>query len=181
MDRTQHCPVIDFYSFFDFDTSRAAGGANQVVGVLKAFIAANISNRVVALFDNDTAAREATRPLERITLSKNVAVLHYPALESLHSYPTIGPTGTVPFDVNGLAGSIELYLGNDVLSSDHPVQWKGFSESMRAYQGEVMHKASLQEKFWQKVERYKANHDLMESADWVGLDQIWKSLFAAFD
>ena len=173
--------LIDFYSFFDFDTPRAAGGANQVVGVLKAFMAANIANRVVALFDNDTAAREAARPLERITLPKNIAVLHYPALESLHSYPTIGPTGTVPLDVNGLAGSIELYLGNDVLSSDHPVQWKGFSESMRAYQGEIMHKASLQEKFWRKVERTKANPDLMESADWVGLDQIWKSIFRAFD
>lgn len=173
--------LIDFYSFFDFDTSRAAGGANQVVGVLKAFIAANISNRVVALFDNDTAAREAARPLERISLPKNVAVLHYPALESLRCYPTIGPTGTVPFDVNGLAGGIELYLGKDVLSADHPVQWKGYSESMKAYQGEVMHKASLQDKFWQKVRSYKAKPDQIESADWVGLDQIWMSIFAAFD
>jgi len=136
---------------------------------------------MVALFDNDTAASEAARPIERITLPKNVAVLRYPALESLRSYPTIGPTGTGPFDVNGLAGSIEMYLGKDILSSDHPVQWKGFSESMRAYQGEVMHKASLQEKFWEKVERCKANPDLMESTDWAGLDQIWKSIFAAFD
>jgi hypothetical protein len=173
--------LIEFYSFFDFDTPRAAGGANQVVSVLKAFIAANISNRVVALFDNDTAAREATRPLERITLSNNIAVLHYPALECLRFYPTIGPTGTVPFDVNGLAGSIELYLGNDVLSSDHPVQWKGFSESVRAYQGEVMHKASLQEKFLKKVERCKGNAELIKSTDWSGLDQIWKSIFVAFD
>lgn len=173
--------LVDFYSFFDFDASRAAGGANQVVSVLKAFIAADISNKVIGLFDNDTAAREAARPLERITLPNNVAVLRYPALESLRSYPTIGPTGTVPFDVNGLAGSIELYLGNDALSLDHPVQWKGFSESVGAYQGEVMHKASVQEKFWQKVERCKADPELMACTDWVGLDQIWKSIFAVFD
>jgi hypothetical protein len=87
----------------------------------------------------------------------------------------------VPFDVNGLAGGIELYLGKDVLSADHPVQWKGYSESMKAYQGEVMHKASLQDKFWQKVKSYKAKPDQIESADWVGLDQIWMSIFAAFD
>ena len=108
-------------------------------------------------------------------------MLRYPALESLRSYPTIGPTGTLPFDVNGLAGSIELYLGNDVLSLDHPVQWKGFSESVGAYQGEVMHKASVQEKFRQKVERCKADPELMACTDWAGLDQIWKSIFAAFD
>lgn len=173
--------LIDFYSFFDFDASRAAGGANQVVSVLKSFIAADISNRVIGLFDNDTAAREAVRPLERIALPHNVAVLRYPALENLRNYPTIGPTGTVPFDVNGLAGSIELYVGNDVLGSDHPVQWKGFSESVGAYQGEVMHKASLQEKFWQKVESCKANAELMACADWAGLDHIWKAIFAAFD
>lgn len=173
--------LVDFYSFFDFDASRAAGGANQVVSVLKAFIAADISNKVIGLFDNDTAAREAARPLERINLPKNVAVLRYPALGSLRSYPTIGPTGTVAFDVNGLAGSIELYFGNDVLSSDHPVQWKGFSESVGAYQGEVMHKASLQEKFWQKLERCKANPELMACADWAGLDDIWEAIFAAFD
>lgn len=173
--------LIDFYSFFDFDTSRAAGGASQVVSVLKAFIAANISNRVIALLDNDTAARESTRPLERISLPKNVSVLHYPTLESLRSYPTIGPTGTVPVDVNGLAGSIELYLGNDILSSDHPVQWKGYSESMKAYQGEVMHKASLQDEFRKKVRKCKENSDQMESQDWVGLDLIWKSIFKAFD
>ena len=112
---------------------------------------------------------------------KNVAVLHYPALESLRSYPTIGPTGTVPFDVNGLAGSIELYLGNDVLSSEHPVQWKGFVESKRAYQGEVMHKSSLQRKFWEKAERCKESSELMKRADWQGLDQIWRAIFAAFD
>jgi HEPN/Toprim N-terminal domain 1 len=173
--------LIEFYSFFDFDASRAAGGANQVVAVLKAFIAANISNKIVALFDNDTAAHEAARPLQRITLPKNVAVLHYPALESLRSYPTIGPTGTAPFDVNGLAGSIELYLGRDVLSSDHPVQWRGFSEAMRVYQGEVMHKTSLQEKFWNKAERCRSNPELMKYADWLELDLIWKSIFVAFD
>ena len=173
--------LVDFYSFFDFGASRAAGGANQVVSVLKAFISANIPNKVIGLFDNDTAAHEAARPLERIALPHNVAVLHYPDLETLRTYPTIGPTGTMPFDVNGLAGSIELYLGNDVLRSDHPVQWKGFSESVGAYQGEVMHKASVHEKFQEKVERCKANPELMGCADWMGLDRIWKSIFAAFD
>lgn len=173
--------LVDFYAFFDFDASRAAGGASQVVAVVKAFIAAGISNRLVALLDNDTAAREAVRPLRRIALPKNVAVLHYPELEELRSYPTIGPTGTTPFDVNGLAGSIELYLGSDLLNADHPVQWRGFSEAMQVYQGEVMHKGLLQERFAEKAETCKASPERMKGSDWSGLDHIWRSIFAAFD
>jgi hypothetical protein len=175
-------PHLDgFYAFFDFEASRAAGGASQVVSVVKAFIAAGISNRVVALFDNDTAGREAARSFQRIKLPSNVAALHYPALESLRSYPTIGPTGTAPFDVNELAGSIELYFGDDVLGTDHPVQWRGFSEAMNAYQGEVMHKASLQQRFWEKAERCRSNPNFVKSTDWKGLDGIWKAVFSAFD
>jgi len=173
--------LIEFYSFFDFETSRAPGGANQIVAVIKAFIAAGISNRVIALFDNDTAGREAARSLQKITLPANMALLHYPVLESLRAYPTIGPTGTVLFDVNMLAGSIELYLGNDVLGRDHPVQWRGFSEAMRSYQGEVMRKTSLQQKFSHKVEACKLNRDLMKCTDWDGLDAIWRSVFSVFN
>ena len=35
----------------------------------------------------------------------NIKVLHYPPLEFLRSYPTVGPTGELVMDINGLAGS----------------------------------------------------------------------------
>jgi hypothetical protein len=175
--------LADYFSFFDFDLSRAQGGAGQLVGIVKAFVSAGVSNRIVALFDNDTAAREARRALDRVSLPSNVAVLYYPALESLREYPTEGPTGPMLFDVNGLAASIELYLGVDVLTLDgtrSPVQWRGFSEAIGAYQGEVMHKAQLQSAFWEKVERCKANSEAMDAADWDGLDTILNAIFTAF-
>ena len=176
--------LAEFYAFFDFDASRAAGGASQLVSVIKAFVAAGIPNRVVALFDNDTAGREAVRSLERVQLPRNVALLHYPNLERLRSYPTIGPTGTAAFDVNGLAGSIELYLGADVIAStgkECPVQWRGFSEGMGAYQGEVMHKGALQEAFWQRATRSKTDSRVRAETDWSGLDAIWQAIVHAFD
>jgi hypothetical protein len=176
--------LVEFYSFFDFDASRAAGGASQLVSVIKAFIAAGISNRVVALFDNDTAGREAVRGLRRVQLPGTVALLHYPNLKRLRSYPTIGPTGTAAFDVNGLAGSIELYLGEDVIAStgkECPVQWRGFSEGMGAYQGEVMHKSALQDAFWERAARSRSDPQVRAAADWSGLDAIWQLIFHAFD
>jgi hypothetical protein len=173
-----------YYSFFDFESSKSAGGAGHLVSIIKAFAAAGISNRVIALFDNDTAAREARRSLNSIELPENIVVLNYPALDMLRSYPTIGPTGTTPFDVNGFAASIELYLGKDVLLQDGviaPVQWRGFSESIGAYQGEVMHKAKLQDAFWNKLKRCQSSAEDLKQADWLGLDAILQSIFTAFD
>lgn len=176
--------LAEFYSFFDFDASRAAGGAPQLASVVKAFVAAGISNKIVALFDNDTAGREAARVLQRVQLPSYVALLHYPQLERLRTYPTVGPTGTAAFDVNGLAGSIELYLGEDVIVStglECPVQWRGFSEGMGDYQGEVMHKGALQAAFWKRASRCRTDPRVVVEADWSGLDAIWQAVFHAFD
>lgn len=129
-------PHLDaYYSFLDFESSRSPGGAGYLVSVVKAFAGAGITNRVIALFDNDTAAREAIRALGAITLPSNIVVRHYPELCMLRDYPTLGPGGVASLNVNGLAGSIELYLGSDVLRDNQgaliPVQWKGYSEALR--------------------------------------------------
>jgi hypothetical protein len=140
--------LAGYYSFLDVDSSRSPGGAGYLVSVVKAFAGAGITNFVIALFDNDTAARDALRSLEGISLPNNFVVCRYPDLELLRSYPTVGPAGVASLDVNGLAGSIELYLGEDVLRETHgslvPVQWKGYNGTLKQYQGEVLQKAKLQ-------------------------------------
>jgi HEPN/Toprim N-terminal domain 1 len=176
--------LSEYYSFFDFDASRSQGGAGHLVSIVKAFAAAGVANRVIALFDNDTAAREARRALDAISMPPNIAVLAYPPLEKLRSYPTIGPTGLTLLDVNGLAASIELYLGHDVLASNAgptPIQWRGYSEAVGAYHGEVMHKAHLHVTFLRKVQRCKSGTTTIETSDWSGLDAILKAIFTAFD
>jgi len=174
-----------YYAFLDFDTSRTPGGAGYLVSVVKAFAAAGITNRIIALFDNDTAAHEARRALANVSLPPNITLRAYPELGLLRSYPTLGPGGQTPLDVNGLAASIELYLGEDVLIEEDgtftPVQWKGFNASLKQYQGEVMEKGKLQARFQKKVERCRDNPELLKSTDWSGLSAILKEVFHAFD
>jgi hypothetical protein len=59
----------------------------------------------------------------------NRTIAQLPDLPMLRSYPTIGPTGPADMDVNGIAASIELYLGVDALRDDQgclpAVQWTG--------------------------------------------------------
>lgn len=174
-----------YYSFFDFHASRSQGGAGHLVSLVKAFSAAGITNRVIALLDNDTAAHEAKRGLDAIDLPSNITVMHYPNFDLLRTYPTLGPGGLELLDVNGLAASIELYLGEDVLRTEHntliPVQWKGYNSTLRKYQGEVLHKEKIHDAFQKKFKLCKANPQELQNADWVGLSAILKEIFHAFE
>lgn len=177
--RIRYPHLQSFIRFFDFSDG-AEGSASAGVRTLKSFAAAGISNRVVLLLDNDTAARDALRALRATTLPSHYSVLHYPDIDLARSYPTIGPNGLSKMDVNGLAGSIELYLGIDVITGSDgklsPVQWRSYIEGMKAYQGEVMHKADIQKRFREKVRVAETDPDLVGSQDWSGLDAILASL-----
>jgi hypothetical protein len=145
----------DYYSFLDFDSTGYGGGVGNLSNVVKAFAGAGIVNNVIALFDNDTATQSACKSLEKANLPSNIAIVKLPELELLRSYPTIGPSGSVNLDINGMAASIELYFGEDILKLDGmnlvPIQWTGYDKSQKQYQGEVLEKALLQEKFKEKL------------------------------
>ena len=168
-----------YIKFFDF-ADGAEGSAAAGVRTLKSFAAAGISNRIVLLLDNDTAARDAVRALRVGKLPDHYSVLHYPDIEIARSYPTLGPTGLFEMDVNGLAGSIEMYLGVDALTGADgtvsPVQWRSYIEGMKAYQGEVLDKADIQKRFREKVKQATADPSIIAAQDWSGLDSIVDSL-----
>lgn len=170
--------LASFIRFYDFD-SGVEGSAGAAVRTLKSFIAAGITNRVVLLLDNDTAAKDAVRNLDRQSMPAYYKVVHYPDLEIANDYPTLGPTGLTRMNVNGLAGSIEMYLGREVLIDDGqliPVQWRAYVEGAQAYQGELMSKRLIQRRFKDKLRLAKSNPSAMEDQDWEGIDAIVKHL-----
>lgn len=82
--------------------------------------------------------------LSRAALPPNIRVIQYPELDLAKAYPTLGapiadgePSSSAVADVNGLAASIELYLGRDVLiradGGLRPVQWKAFVPAVGRY------------------------------------------------
>ena len=173
--------LTKYYTFLDFDNSRYGGGVGSLINSVKAFSGAGIVNNVVALFDNDTAAQAACSSLQHIQLPPNIIVMMLPKIDLLDNYPTIGPTGITNMNVNGIAGSIELYLGEDVLKTDSknltPVQWIGYDRHLKKYQGEVTEKDRLHTRFKEKLATYK----LKKTADWTGLRAIFKMLFKVFE
>lgn len=173
-----------YFSFMDFDGARAAGGAGVLVSTIKAFSGSGIINRTIAFFDNDTAACSALRALQKIELPKNIRVLQYNDLDAARNYPTQGPQGVISMDVNGLAGSLELYFGDDVLREPDGslvmVQWRGYDEAVSQYQGELRNKTRLQERFAEKLAICEKDRTQIEKYDWTGMLLILEQLRTAF-
>lgn len=176
--------LVDYFSFMDFEGMKVPGGAGSVLGFLKAFVAAGVGNRILAILDNDTAATDAMRSVAGLKFPATVNVVQYPQIELAKSYPTIGPTGIFNVDINGLAGSIELYFGEDVLRQSNgelvAVQWRGYNEKLRQYQGEVMYKGKVQERFFEMLERCERDPALIVSYDWSGIRSILNVLRTSY-
>jgi hypothetical protein len=175
--------LTGYYSFMDLAV-RAPGGTGSLVHIVKAFAGAGIENRMVALFDNDTAGHAALSLLKHVRLPQTIRAVAYPDTERARSYPAIGPTGIVNQDINGAACSIELYFGGDVLMTSGsllPVQWRGYDDRLKRFQGEIGQKDNLKREFLRKSEAAKQNRNLIESQDWGDMRKLVDVLIDAFN
>jgi hypothetical protein len=185
--RLLHPHLDDLVRFMDYG-ERPPGGAGPLVSTVRSFAAAGIANRVVALFDNDTAATDALRSLDRTRLPDNIRVHQYPPLDLARHYPTLGPppadSGVAYADVNGLAGSIEMYLGRDILTlpdkTFRPVQWTTYIPGARQYQGEITSKQALHNAYRAKIRNAETNPSSVAQQDWSGIHAIFEVVLQAF-
>jgi len=176
--------LIGYYAFMDFGISNASGGASSLVSAIKSFVGSGIRNRVIALFDNDTAAYSAMRGLQGVDIPDNIKIFNYPDLGFAKNYPTLGPSGLSSGNINGLAISIELFLGRDVLTFDSgeltPVQWRGYDTALGQYQGVIQNKRRLREIFSEKVSECTDNSSRIQETDWDSMKLILNLIFQAF-
>jgi hypothetical protein len=133
---------------------------------------------------NDTAAHAALKGLQKAKISNNIKVFTLPEIEILSDYPTIGPSGMVNMNVNGLAGSIEPYLGKSVLTDDegnlYPIQWTGLDQGLQKYQGEITEKDKVQSSFKEQLKACQENNLLIDNYDWSGIKTILEGIFKLF-
>jgi hypothetical protein len=173
-------PHLRGYVRFPDFSQRPESNASALVRTVRTFAAAGIQNRVIALFDNDTAGMEALRSLRINNLPKNISVMALPPLPLAVAYPTLGPGGSAVMDVNGRGASIELYLGEDVLRDDRgelrPIRWGGFNSGIDQYQGEIEYKRAIQMAYDSKVRSALLSADPGEHGDWSGLELILNSM-----
>lgn len=170
--------IQHYFSIMDFNTSSAQGGASFLVHTMKSFIGARIPSKVIAIFDNDVAGYQGLEQLLKIGLPHNMHAMTYPRLDIAMSYNCIGPNGIEISDINGQACSIELYLGDDVIKDNEsyfPIRWSAFDSRTKKWQGEIVEKQKIHEKFRQKVFAYR-NVKSRSNQDWRGLNLVMDSI-----
>lgn len=179
--------LFEHYSFFDFESFNSQGGSGNLINMIKSFAGAGINNKIIALFDSDTAAaaRESQANLKDLSLPNHIKILNCPHLKFAENYPTLGPTGSHSMNINGLACSIELYLGEDILKDSKgeffDIHWKGYSSKMKTYQGEISFKREIQEDFLKKIDDSKSDPSRLTKGDWTGLISIFELIFDCFN
>jgi len=168
--------LFDFYSFKDFKISNASGSANQLTLEIKSLIAINYEHKVIALFDNDGEGLTQINLLKKINIPKNFIILTYPHLPLLENYPT---SNNKLENVNGIAGSIEMYLGKDILQANEgfiPIELS----KQKIPQGKIKSKDNLQKKYYQKVKQCKKDSNLIERFDWTEMKLLLNQIFDSF-
>jgi hypothetical protein len=184
-----HPYLTDLIRFLDYER-RPEGGVGALAGMIRAFAAAGIANRVVAVFDNDTAAADAMRKLGIPSLPPQIQIMRYPDLDLARAYPVLGcstpepPQSTLQVaDVNGQAGSIELYLGRDVLTRPdgtlQPIRWASPVSGGDRRQGQIADKGAIHQAFRAKSKAAHENPEHAEQQDWSGLRLIIDAICAA--
>ena len=172
--------VADMDSFLDHEAFQLGGGTGNLANLVKGIAGVGIGNRVIAVFDNDAAGVIQAADVKALGLPTNFRVLTLPHLKLANRYPTLGPNGALKTNINGCACSIELYLGNAALTQKDgslvPVQWKGFEPKLRRYQGEVIDKRNVQQRF---LDALKAPGQLDE-ANLVSIRAVLQMIFTAF-
>jgi hypothetical protein len=173
-----------FFSFMDFGIMKVHGGVSFLAHYIKAFAGAKINNMIIGLFDNDSAAIDELKNLEEICLPNNIRILKLPEIEIGKNYPTIGPTKNHNIDINGLACSIELFFGKDILQQGDgtltPIMWTGYKERICQYQGEILNKEKLHKKYRQKLEFAEKTHQI-NKVEWEDMIILIEKLIYAFD
>jgi hypothetical protein len=169
--------LTDYFSFFNHTELSVDGGAVYLVKFLKAFAAARMTTRMIAVFDNDAAGRQALAQARALALPDNIIVTCLPDCGTAQGYPTIGPQGSHMMDVNGLAAGIEMYLGKPALTDNgqlRPVRWTGYLAGAGAYQGEVECKADVLKAFLARIESIES--PTTAHAEFSELAAVWEHL-----
>lgn len=171
------------YSFIDFKNAKVEGSCSYLTHYLKAFIGARIENRIIAIYDNDTAGLAEMKLLEHIKMPNNVRVMHLPNLDYCKPYPTIGPSNNENADINGRACSIEHFLGKDILTENGyllPIMWTGYNYKLKSYQGVITKKEEIQKRFEEKISNAR-EHGIIKNDEWNELKILLNYIFNVFN
>jgi hypothetical protein len=165
--------VADFFLFVDMKENYPFSGTGNLLRFVQGLVAIRHLRRTLVVVDNDTVGNEVAGRLSELPLLQNIAVCVLPTLDSCVHFDTAGPSGRSIEDVNGSAGSIEMFLDLNFEPTLTPiVRWTSYNAKLDRYQGELERKEEFVRKFLKSGWRSTVY-------DWSKLSMLWERLFEA--
>lgn len=150
----------DFFQFIDVEKGQHFDGTESLYKFCKRLVSIGVLNRVIFLYDNDSAGISRYNDTKKLSLPKNIVTSKLPDIRSFKKFDTIGPKGEKKEDINGKAASIECYLdlshGNK--NNKPRIRWSSYIESIGQYQGALEDK-SLYTKHFLSLKHRDATYD----------------------
>lgn len=164
--------VADFFRFIDMKENYPFTGTGNLLRFCQGLAKINIQNKVVVIFDNDTAGRAAYEQVLKVSLPNSMTIMKLPSLPEFERIRTLGPSGEQIEDVNGRAVAIEAFLDLGFQRAEEPkVRWTSYDKTLGEYQGELIDKDSY-------VRIFSANMSSSTDYDLTKLSYLWKNILA---
>lgn len=99
-----------------------------------------VQNKIIVLFDNDTAGNEKYDRLMQLPQRNNLRITKLPYVSEFENMDTIGPQGSSNENINGTAVAIECFLDFSACHESPAIRWTNFVEKAGKYQGALVNK-----------------------------------------
>ena len=133
--------ISDFFDFIDMEKNYPFTGVGNLYNFFQGLAKIQILNKVLVVFDNDTAGIEKYRLAQELDRPKNLHICRLPNHKEFDVFDTVGPDGNSKADINGKAVSIECFL--DLGGIAPFIRWTSYNKNLEQYQGAINPKEDL--------------------------------------
>jgi hypothetical protein len=163
--------IVDFFSFVDTTENYPFTGTSNLYRFSQGLVSIGILNKVLIVYDNDTAGCDAYDRTRKLNLPANMGVTKLPERSEFMNFLTLGPSGQNREDINGRAVGIEHFLDLKYGAIAEPaVRWTAFDDKVQAYQGSLVGKEEY-------VRRLKEVDRRVEGYDFSKLESLLDFLY----
>lgn len=152
--------IADFFHFIDMKEHYPFTGTGNLLRFCEGLASIKVQNKVLVLFDNDTAGTEGYEKCLKLNCPKNMVICKLPDNKYFNRFKTQGPSGISFENINGAAVAIECFLDLNKGGKDEGcIRWASYNESLDRYHGVLDQKNSYVNAFKRAKSISDGNYD----------------------
>ncbi|MEZ5347352.1 MAG: HEPN/Toprim-associated domain-containing protein, partial [Pyrinomonadaceae bacterium] len=133
--------IVDFFYFVDMDENYPFTGTGNLYRFCQGLSSIKIQNKILVIFDNDTAGKENYDKSIDLSLPSNMKITQLPYMQEFDNFLCIGPNGQSRENINGRAIAIENFLDlNYRMPREPSSRWLSYNKKLSAYHGALENK-----------------------------------------